>query len=229
MKSTNISSATGLKPAAAAPTAAPMKPDSLIGVSSTRVGPNFECRPLVTPSGPPQASCSPGEPVPPETSSPIRMTRGSRVISWVSASLIACRKESFLAIVLLRSIGFVDVGQQRLRLRIGSRLGLGNRALDEVLRLGVDLVELRRLEQPGLAHPSPEEGQAVLLVAQLLDLVLAAIGLGVALEMAVIAVELELQQRRAVAVAGPLDRLLRRLVHGEEIMAVDDLARHAEA
>src|SRR5882724_12779334 len=160
MKSTNISSATGRRPAAAAPTAAPMKPDSLIGVSSTRVGPNFECSPLVTPSGPPQASCSPGEPVPPETSSPIRMTRESRVISWVSASLIACRKESFLAIVLLRSIGFVDVGQQGFRLRIGSRLGLGHRPLDEILRLGVDLVELRRLEQPGLAHSPPEEGQA---------------------------------------------------------------------
>ena len=37
MKSTNISSATGRKPAVAAPIAAPTNPDSLIGVSSTRV------------------------------------------------------------------------------------------------------------------------------------------------------------------------------------------------
>ena len=38
MKSTNISSATGRMPAAAAPMAAPMKLDSEIGVSSTRSG-----------------------------------------------------------------------------------------------------------------------------------------------------------------------------------------------
>jgi hypothetical protein len=38
MKSTNISSATGRRPEQAAPTAAPMNADSLIGVSSTRPG-----------------------------------------------------------------------------------------------------------------------------------------------------------------------------------------------
>ncbi len=39
-KSTNISSAIGRRPVAAAPTAAPMKPASVIGVSSTRSRPN---------------------------------------------------------------------------------------------------------------------------------------------------------------------------------------------
>ena len=40
MKSMNISSTTGRRPVAAAPTAAPRKPISLIGVSRTRSGPN---------------------------------------------------------------------------------------------------------------------------------------------------------------------------------------------
>ena len=38
MKSTNISSATGRRPAVAAPIAAPMNADSEMGVSSTRPG-----------------------------------------------------------------------------------------------------------------------------------------------------------------------------------------------
>ena len=55
-KLTNISSATGRRPVTAAPTAAPMKPISQIGVSMTRLGPNSWIRPLVAPMGPPQAS-----------------------------------------------------------------------------------------------------------------------------------------------------------------------------
>ena len=37
------------------------------------------------------ANESPGAPIPPATSSPIRITRSSRSISWRSASLMACR------------------------------------------------------------------------------------------------------------------------------------------
>ena len=91
MKSTNINSATGRRPVAAAPAAAPMNALSLMGVSSTRSGPNSGCRPLVTPSTPPQASISPGAPAPPALSSPITITRGSRRISLAIASLIASR------------------------------------------------------------------------------------------------------------------------------------------
>ena len=80
MKSMNISSATGRIPAVAAPTAAPMKADSEIGVSITRPG-NWWYSPLVTPSTPPQASMSPGEPSPPALSSPITITVESRSIS----------------------------------------------------------------------------------------------------------------------------------------------------
>jgi hypothetical protein len=57
MKSTNMSSATGRSPDEAAPAAAPMNADSLIGVSRTRSG-NSGHSPLVTPSTPPQASGS---------------------------------------------------------------------------------------------------------------------------------------------------------------------------
>jgi hypothetical protein len=88
MKSTNISSATGRRPEQAAPTAAPMNADSLIGVSSTRPG-YLWYSPLVTPSTPPQASSSPPAPCPPATSSPNSTTEGSRAISWSRASLIA--------------------------------------------------------------------------------------------------------------------------------------------
>ena len=91
MKSMNMSSATGRRPVVAAPTAAPMKPLSVMGVSRTRSRPKMGMSPLVTPKGPPQASSSPGAPSPPATSSPMMMTRASRSISWRSASLIAWR------------------------------------------------------------------------------------------------------------------------------------------
>jgi hypothetical protein len=73
----------------AAPAAAPTKADSVIGVSRTRSRPYFASSPLVTPKAPPQASCSPEAPAPPVMSSPSTITRGSRPISWWSASLSA--------------------------------------------------------------------------------------------------------------------------------------------
>ena len=45
MKSMNIMSTIGLRPVAPAPTASPMMPDSLMGVSITRSGPNSSSRP----------------------------------------------------------------------------------------------------------------------------------------------------------------------------------------
>ena len=73
----NISSATGRRPVAAAPTAVPRMPISLIGVSSTRSGKAFT-RPFVVPSTPPISSMSsPERSPPPATSSPSRITSGS--------------------------------------------------------------------------------------------------------------------------------------------------------
>lgn len=43
-----MNSQTGFRPAKADPTARPQKPDSVIGVSMTRLGPNLSKRPLET-------------------------------------------------------------------------------------------------------------------------------------------------------------------------------------
>ena len=63
--------------------------------------------------------------------------------------------------------------------------------------------------------------QAVALLAQSPDLVLAAIELRVARVVAVKAAGIDLDGARAATGAGALDRLARRLVHREEIVAVD--------
>ena len=82
MKSANMISATGRRPASAAPAAAPTIADSEMGVSSTRPSPNFGSSPLVTPKIPPDASrCPDVPPAPPDTSSPSTITRSSRAIS----------------------------------------------------------------------------------------------------------------------------------------------------
>jgi hypothetical protein len=48
-----IISTTGLKPVIAMPTAAPVKPFSAMGVSTTLLGPNMSMRPSVTSCVPP--------------------------------------------------------------------------------------------------------------------------------------------------------------------------------
>ncbi len=92
----NMSSATGRSPVAAAPTAMPRKPASLIGTSITRSAPKRPISPRVAPMIPPHASSIPSaaRPAPPATSSPITTTVGSRSMAWWSASLIAWTKVS---------------------------------------------------------------------------------------------------------------------------------------
>ena len=80
-KSANWSSTTGRSPIQAAPTAAPTKPSSLIGVSITRPSPNSCHSPRVTPNGPPKRPMS----------SPIRNTRSSAASASARASRIASR------------------------------------------------------------------------------------------------------------------------------------------
>ena len=75
MNSMNIISTTGFMPQTAAPTAAPMKAISEIGVSITRCGPCRSSNPSVTLNGPPAAAMS----------SPIMMTVGSSVNASSSA------------------------------------------------------------------------------------------------------------------------------------------------
>ncbi len=71
MKSANISSTTGFSPVMAAPTEAPKKPASEIGVSRTLSGPNSFSNPAVALK----------EPSPTAMFSPMRKTRGSLLIS----------------------------------------------------------------------------------------------------------------------------------------------------
>ena len=85
----------------------------------------------------------------------------------------------------------------------------------------VDLVELGGLEQPRLGDPLAKQREAVLLGPQTIDLAGRAIGHGVALEVAVVAHELDVQHAGSLAGARPLDRLARRVPHLEEIVAVD--------
>ena len=81
MKSANWYSTTGRRPLSAAPAARPVKPDSAIGVSTTRRSPNFSRKPLVTLKAPPNWP----------TSSPMRKTDSSASISAISAWPTASR------------------------------------------------------------------------------------------------------------------------------------------
>ena len=74
-------STTGRSPSIAAPIAAPTKPSSAIGVSTTRFGPNSASRPAVILYEPSKTPIS----------SPMRKTFSSRVSSARSVSLSACR------------------------------------------------------------------------------------------------------------------------------------------
>src|SRR5476649_1365329 len=103
MKSANCISATGRYPRSAAPMLTPMIADSEIGVSTTRISPNSSNSPCVTPNAPPYAP----------TSSPRTKTLASRRISSTSASRIASRYDSSLA------MSGVQVSDRFFRTRIG--------------------------------------------------------------------------------------------------------------
>ncbi|GBE23943.1 hypothetical protein BMS3Bbin02_00208 [bacterium BMS3Bbin02] len=108
-KSTNMISATGRRPAAAAPTAAPAIASSEIGVLRTRSGPNSSSKPTDVLKTPPASA----------TSSPNVTTVGSALISSAIARAIAW----FIRILIVPSLSclqtFVDSGHQRFRPFIG--------------------------------------------------------------------------------------------------------------
>src|SRR5687768_8202094 len=82
MKSMNCISTIGRIPMCAAPAAAPVKPISLMGVSTTRAPPKWSRNPSVILNAPPYAPMS----------SPITKTRSSRSISSHIPSRIASRR-----------------------------------------------------------------------------------------------------------------------------------------
>src|SRR5229473_1136796 len=127
----------------------------------------------------------------------------------------------------LRSVAHVDVGEQVCPGGQRSGLRFVDRLVDQRRDLGVDGVEVGPGQFAGLGHPVGEALEAVEFGPRVLDLA-GPVGLLVALEVAEVAGELHLDERRAAAVAGAGDRLAGRLVHREEVEAVDDGARHAE-
>ena len=152
----------------------------------------------------------------------------------VALHLLAQRLVDRLPVGLLghrcpRSVGGVDVGQEiglgRRRRRLGARPAPASITLPG---LAVDRVELRGLEQAGLGDPLAEQLQAVLL------------GLAAGRSRRArdrssrrprngrsSGMSLTCSDARPLAVARPLDRLARRLVDLEEVVAVDLGARHA--
>ena len=127
------------------------------------------------------------------------------------------------------SVRDVDVGQQ---IGVGGWRGGArgfDRAFDQRRHLGVDRVELGRFEQGRLADPAAEMLQAVALLAQPPDFVLAAVELRVARMVAIEAAGVDLDGARTAAGAGAFDRLARRLVDREEIVAADLDRGQAEA
>src|SRR3984957_7842003 len=94
MKSANWNSTTGRNPTSAAPAARPVNPDSAIGGSTTRRGPNLSRKPLVTLKAPPNCP----------TSSPMMKTSGSASISLHKACEMASREVTWPLLVLLYTL-----------------------------------------------------------------------------------------------------------------------------
>src|SRR5689334_18225939 len=154
MKFATIRVATGRWPASAAPTAAPMKLISQIGVSITRSAPNWMISPFVAPVGSPQASMMPwaARPAPPATSSPITNTRSSRSISWRSASFSARPNASGRPTSHLLPRGRVDVGRQLGQVRQRTLLGEPHGGVDHRAHLRVDPLQVARQQHPHVGH-----------------------------------------------------------------------------
>ena len=93
----------------------------------------------------------------------------------------------------------------------------------------VDGVQIGIVQKAGGGDFFTEFVEAIPRGADVFHLILAAIGLGIAFEVAVITVEFDLNQGRPRALAGAFDGFAGSFVHGEEIMAVDDYARHVES
>src|SRR5262245_41934334 len=197
-KSPNMMSTIGRMPVIAAPTPMPVKPASEIGVSMMRSLPNSSTSPVSTLKVVPASA----------TSSPMRTTFGSRRISSAIASLIASPNVSSLTAVAVSSIDvlvdLVGIGEWGIDRELNRRVHLRDEAL-------LDRVEARPIDDATLHEPFTMQCDRVTLRDPLLLLGLRTVvgACDVADVMAVIAVGLELQERRAVALARALDVLRR--------------------
>src|SRR6188474_366318 len=216
-KSPNMMSTIGRMPAMAAPTPSPVKPASEIGVSMMRSLPNSSTRPTSTLKVVPASA----------TSSPMRTTFGSRLISSAMASLMASPKVSSLIAVANSGIDvlvyFAGVGIRAVHCEFDGRIHLDDeRLLDGVERGAIDHAVVHQpltvqSDRIALRHP--------LLLFRFRPVIGAC---DVADVMAVIPVRLELEERRPLASARPFDVLRRNGVNVAHVLPVDRLVGHAE-
>src|SRR6516165_8638993 len=211
MKSANWNSTTGRSPTSAAPAARPVKPDSSIGVSTTRLAPNSSRNPLVTLNAPPNWP----------TSSPMRKTSGFAVISARRAWETASRYVTWPSLV-----GGIDalLYVARVWQRVGQRLLAG-------IQRGLVRVFLDRLDPLLVEHAEFGQGGGELLdrisLGPFREHLPGDVGRRVVLGVAVHAHGHGLDQGGALARPGAGDRAHRGLVHGEDVDAVYLFPGHA--
>src|SRR5918911_1122421 len=220
MKSPNMMSTTGRMPVIAAPSPIPEMPASEIGESMIRSGPNSSRRPDSTWNGVPASA----------TSSPMTKTVGSRRSSSASASFTACESVSSRVAGCVAGIALdVNVLVHLARVGVRRRERELHSVVDLSLGLATDLVQ-RLVGDALLAQSRRQQSDRVALRGPLLLLLLRAVvrAVDVADVVPVEAVRIEDEEGGAVAAPRPLDRALRRVVHGAHVLAVDLPGRNAE-
>src|SRR6478736_8782038 len=221
------------------PTAVPTMPDSASGLSMTRSSPKSFCRPSVMRKTPPSLP----------TSSPISRTLSSssmalrrpmlrplaRVIFWTLLMSVGSfeRLEVGGEAVALGGdlVGHLaeDVAELVQRLGVGKRLAALAEVVAQLLGLGVEVVEELLVDEAVAAEVDLEPLDRVLELPVLELVVEAVAGRVVGGRVRAHPVGVGLDERRAVALARPLQRGLRDGVRRQHVVAVDADAREAEA
>src|SRR5688572_16541337 len=157
-KSPNMMSAIGRMPVIAAPTQSPVKPTSEIGVSIIRFGPNSSTSPFSTLNVVPASA----------TSSPMRMTVGSRRISSAIASRTASPKPISLvasrvgAAVAVAVSGGIDVLGHAAGVRVGRVDGELHRRIHLFHEFVLYGVERRAVGHAVVHQPLSMQGDRIL-------------------------------------------------------------------
>src|SRR6266481_3654468 len=205
-KSQICSSTMGRMPATADPTPMPTKEGSEIGVSRTRSSPNLSRSPLDTWKMPPIKP----------TSSPMRKTRSSRLISWWRAALRASAK------VISRSARLTgSVTRARGADTAGSMISTVGSGLSIPELLEPDLLH------PPVGQPPLDAGHRILLHPLELFLLGAVVGEIGPHAVTAPAIGHRLHAAGPLAAPCPRHRLAHRLVHGKQIIAVHASGRDA--
>src|SRR4029453_7003962 len=216
-KSPNMMSTIGRMPVMAAPTPMPVKPASEIGVSMIPSLPNSSTRPTSTLNVVPASA----------TSSPMSTTVGSRRISSAIASLIASPKDSSRTAVASSGIDVLvhlaGIGIWRVDGKLHRSIHLRN-------QLFLDRIQLRPISDAVVHHPLTVQRDRIALGHPLLLFRLRTIvgASDVAHVMTVIAIGLELEERRTITFTRALDELGCNRVHVTDVLAINGLGRHPE-